>query len=139
AAHLSGSGASRQRCQSRGALLWRRYYHGQSQPAFPDRRNQMSDVFVFRREGSAHSHGSGRSNQHGIDHQKSSLSDENLSRSGARLFLRRARQLSRSLREGRVGEDQVVFCSALEIAGTLRSSSGGGKKIAFLSLFILIA
>ena len=50
--------------KARGALLSRRSYDGQSEPAFAHRRDQMSDVLVLRRQGSIDSDGSGWPNQY---------------------------------------------------------------------------
>src|ERR1051325_507668 len=86
----------------------------------------MPDVSFLRRQGSTDSDGSGRSDQHGIDDQESRIPDENLSRSGSRIFLRRARQLQRSGRQRRLGENQVVFRPALEV-NQFRSLSGRGR------------
>src|ERR1041385_3934630 len=97
----------------------------------------MPDVSFLRRQGSTDSDGSGRSDQHGIDDQESRIPDENLSRSGSRIFLRRAWQLQRSGRQRRLGENQVVFRPALEV-NQFRSFSREGKGWPFLSLFLFL-
>ena len=67
---------------------------GNPSPLVAYRRDQMPDVSILRRQGSADPDGSGRPDQYRVDDQKGAVPDEDLSRSGTRLFLRRARQLS---------------------------------------------